>query len=330
MVITFMIGNGFDLACGLKSSYKDVYEGYVKTQSKSELIAKFKKDLDENWENWADFEMGMAEYAQNFNNEAELIECVMDFRAFMMMHLRNEERHFLKKFASLQRKHGVEIADFVNEGFLTFYLGGIKPLYSVYEKAKFQGPIIYRALNFNYTKTLNAVILAINNLYDVINIHGTLEEKNVAVGVDCINQMRIKFELSSKGKRTFVKPCFNDEYDPKKVENAIRMIHNSTWICVFGLSLGDSDLTWRNEIVDWLRSDREHQLFVFDIDCCKKRTDDKLEIMNIEDDYREQYAQKLGISSEESKMQIHIPVGNTFVEFYGFLDDIEKADKLIA
>ena len=41
--ITFMIGNGFDLACGLKSRYTDTYEGYVSSDSSSPVIEKFKK-----------------------------------------------------------------------------------------------------------------------------------------------------------------------------------------------------------------------------------------------------------------------------------------------
>lgn len=33
MNITFLIGNGFDLNCGLKSKYSDVYDQYCSTQS---------------------------------------------------------------------------------------------------------------------------------------------------------------------------------------------------------------------------------------------------------------------------------------------------------
>ena len=59
MTVTFMIGNGFDINCGIKCSYRDVCAGYSKTESKSELIAEFKKNIDKDLDTWADFEMAM-------------------------------------------------------------------------------------------------------------------------------------------------------------------------------------------------------------------------------------------------------------------------------
>ena len=41
MIITFLVGNGFDLACGLKTKYTDVYEKYCVTESSNENIKNF-------------------------------------------------------------------------------------------------------------------------------------------------------------------------------------------------------------------------------------------------------------------------------------------------
>ena len=66
--VVFLIGNSFDLNCGLNSHYSDVYKYYSsKTNNDSDIIKKFKKDLLENHENWADFEIGISNYAQNFS-----------------------------------------------------------------------------------------------------------------------------------------------------------------------------------------------------------------------------------------------------------------------
>ena len=44
--VLFLIGNGFDLNCGLKSRYIDAYNYYCsKTSNNSEVIKKFKKEL---------------------------------------------------------------------------------------------------------------------------------------------------------------------------------------------------------------------------------------------------------------------------------------------
>ena len=101
MNVTFLIGNGFDLACGMKTSYPDVYEEYIKTSSPTIVIENFKQDLikektQEKWGNWSDFEMGMAKYARNFSNEKDFIECIADFKRFLRLHWVEEQKKFAK------------------------------------------------------------------------------------------------------------------------------------------------------------------------------------------------------------------------------------------
>ena len=52
-------GVGFDINCGLKTAYRDVYPLYLKSISDSEIIAKFKKDIpmetltgNQKWQLW--------------------------------------------------------------------------------------------------------------------------------------------------------------------------------------------------------------------------------------------------------------------------------------
>ncbi|MBR5952225.1 MAG: hypothetical protein IKZ85_03035, partial [Pseudobutyrivibrio sp.] len=76
MDIVFLLGNGFDLNCGLKTSYKDMYAGYIESKSQSEVIAKFKDEISGDIDSWADFELEMAEYASKLNSGRELLECI--------------------------------------------------------------------------------------------------------------------------------------------------------------------------------------------------------------------------------------------------------------
>ena len=57
MKITFLIGNGFDLNLGLKTTYKDFYKNYLMTLD-SEVINNnvLYKHIDKNIEDWVDFE----------------------------------------------------------------------------------------------------------------------------------------------------------------------------------------------------------------------------------------------------------------------------------
>lgn len=92
--VLFILGNGFDLNLGMKTSYTDVYSQYVQTESKSDVIKKFKEELNTNKTNkqskWSDFELGMAKYARTLSSENELIECVWDFKGHMVEHLKYE------------------------------------------------------------------------------------------------------------------------------------------------------------------------------------------------------------------------------------------------
>ena len=38
MGVTFLIGNGFDLNLGMKTRYTDMYDSYIKSESKSTVI----------------------------------------------------------------------------------------------------------------------------------------------------------------------------------------------------------------------------------------------------------------------------------------------------
>ena len=42
MKIVYLIGNGFDLNLGLKTSYRDFYKKYIKQKSNSEIVENFK------------------------------------------------------------------------------------------------------------------------------------------------------------------------------------------------------------------------------------------------------------------------------------------------
>ena len=75
MSTVFLIGNGFDLSCGMKTRYSDMYKEYCKIlPNDSSLIKKFKSDIQKDvYNSWADFELGMAKYASELSNEDDFI-----------------------------------------------------------------------------------------------------------------------------------------------------------------------------------------------------------------------------------------------------------------
>ena len=333
MNVTFLIGNGFDLACGLKSSYPNVYEEYIKQPSQSEVVKKFKDDLianktKENWGNWSDFEMGMAEYAKKFNNEKELIECVSDFKAFLEDHLEQEERSFYFKFRNISKEDKQTITENIISSFHDFYKGVSNNITNYFRPRLLQGANI-NFINFNYTRVFDFII---KNFYDknanICHIHGDLMNHDVVLGVNHEDQILKNFDLTNRGKRIFIKPFFNFEYDKEKLDRVERYIIDSDCVCLFGLSLGDSDYIWKELIIKQLSIDKMTHVFLFDYECEKLNIIDVGSRLN-EEEYRKE-TNKLAIElcGKENKnfSKIHVPIGKKLFDIEKLFDVLQHND----
>lgn len=309
MSTLFMIGNGFDLNCGMKTSYKDVYRGYVKEKSDSNLINQFKKDISADIDNWSDFEMALARYAGKFRDENELLECCRDFNVYMSKYLNGEMEKFQNIYNLNKDKLRTEFL-----GSLTgFYKGVSHNVDNIMKERKIADVLRTSAISFNYTRAFDLLFSDIYkniemNANEIIHLHGVLSDDPV-LGIDNENQLNTTFPLSKIGKRSFLKPVFNENYDSERVRRAKLQIASSSTICCFGLSMGESDLTWRNEIINWLNENINHHLFLYQykLSSIMFRTAD--EKMDKEDDEKEKLLAEWGVTNEELLDQIHIPCG---------------------
>ena len=330
--LVFLIGNGFDLNCGLKSRYKDAYEYYLnKTNDDSEIIKKFKKDLRDNHENWSDFEMGISNYAKNLSSENELIECIRDFRKSLKEYLTSEETNFYDFINTLE---GIkpQINNETNRSLKSFYKGISNNISrSIYEITEIN------FITFNYTSVLDNLIY-FKNLFPgdnqfkmgidnntVIHIHGSFINTPV-IGIDRIEQLNVSYDLSSKGKRTVIKPTFNSDVDKNRIERVTSLIWSATYICTFGLSLRLSDLTWREEIISWLQAEKRNQLFVYDFSAYEKTNLDDDERLDIEEELKNKLFHDWGIDTSSVLWnQIHMPCGNKIFNYKEVIDNYMKS-----
>ena len=72
-----------------------MYEGYIAQNSVTDAIRKFKEMLAAdapNYKTWGDFEMAMAEKARDFDDEDSFIECLRDFKLYIVSYLQNEQK----------------------------------------------------------------------------------------------------------------------------------------------------------------------------------------------------------------------------------------------
>ena len=318
--VTFILGNGFDLHLGMKTSYNDMYEGYIKSPSATPVIEVFKKELSqrEPYGRWADFEMGMAEYAQTLSSEDELIECLRDFKNYMVLHLNSENQRMMSLIQD--DAYIVEISNELNRSFNKFHDKFVPNVRNQLERIINGGLAQYNVITFNYTTVLDAMMRVRNRHTSVtmdspIHIHGSLG-RDVVLGIDNLEQFHAnEFSLSKKGQRAFVKTYFNEVFDKERVSKTQEIIRNSDVIITYGFSMGESDKTWTDLIVEWLYSDLNHHLIVFKHDKKSYGLHNFDELMDVEETKKEKLMTQLGIKDDSIFDQIHIPVGFDIFNF---------------
>lgn len=312
MSTLFLIGNGFDLNCGMKTAYRDIYPGYINEPSDSKVINTFKQAMSSEIDTWGDFEMSMAKYAGALRSESELLECVRDFSSYANDYLSKEEqtvRTYLKKPEVMN----LAAKEMLNS-FRSFYLDcshNINRIMQNRHADSFNG--IY-AVSFNYTHIFDVIFNQLRSQYNlsymsITHIHGQLNEDPI-LGIDNESQLNVGYPISRKAKRGFIKPFFNKCFDQERAQHTLNRIEAASTICTYGLSLGDSDLTWRNTLLAWLSESAEHHLFIYDYRFSTVYCKTVSERLDIEDDAKEELLAKWGVDlSEDLLDQIHIPIG---------------------
>lgn len=331
MSVTFIIGNGFDLNCGLKSTYKDVYGFYCHERPEDkDVIKKFKKDIESDIENWSDFENMMAGYAKNFDKEEDFISCVDDFVKFLRFYLNDQEESFVFNIEETLKENKIILHEELRKSISDFYKGFTNNVENEIYKEYLAKPV--NIITFNYTNTLEYINSIVNsNLVNkIIHIHGSLTGSDTLVGVDNENQLKnLKFDLTDYGKRHFIKPFFNQAFDRQRVEEAKTTISFSKYICVYGASLGDSDLMWKNEIKEWLLNDESRILFIYDYRYIYLKDELAQTKLDKEEKIRDEYMKILNISSDNinAKNRIVIMVGKNIFNFMDLINNyIEHND----
>lgn len=260
----FLIGNGFDLNCGMNTRFSDVYKEYVNSDSKSPIIEAFKREISSDMDRWSGFEMEMCEYAQSLNTEKEFVECVRDFSVYMREYLGREQRLFFQKMnddAKVKKIH-----DEMVDSFSDFYKGISHNVDSTMRTRYAGSRRNVQAISFNYTEVFDYAMEKAFDQYSyraprVIHIHGKLDD-DPTLGIDNENQWKAAYPLSRNGKRAFVRPFFNEEYDKMRVAEAVNIINSADTICTYGLALGESDLTWRNVLIGFREARQIIYLFI--------------------------------------------------------------------
>lgn len=271
MNITFLIGNGFDLRLGLKTSFSDFYEVYIKLNESNpdpiikEFCTVLKNDCDKNgrYQNWSDFETEFPKYVKS---KEDISRILGDFSQKFYMYLKEQENNI------------IPISNNMADNFMNFVLESYKKI-EFPSELKIIGNLIkdsseftYNFVNFNYTNTLQILKDSIDDFHfdnnilssDIseLHIHGSINE-SIIIGIDNVSQLSFDSSREYDIGRYCVKSEINDLMGNDNEELFSKIINQSDLIYIYGLSLGESDRSRRDLIRKWFISNDAHFLVVF-------------------------------------------------------------------
>lgn len=274
MNITFLIGNGFDLNLNLKTRYSDFYKYYI-AHDPDDLLS---KSIRNDFEMWSDLEVGLGAFLEGIDESQieEFLDSKSRLEKLLAEYLSIESQRIIIKD---EKTLGEEFKKKVLNFFADFNAVEKDHYHQVIAATK--ESIYYNFITFNYTNTLDDIVSAAQKsckpfgnhttssagYNDSValphHIHGKLSE-DLILGLDNIEQiLNDKLKNNPKLTNYIIKSSVNTALGEKKIEKAKEIIDKSKYICLFGLSIGDTDGMWWKYIIQWLKKDGNNRLVIF-------------------------------------------------------------------
>ena len=265
MDVTFLIGNGFDLGIGLKTGYKDFYDVYCQSKSSdSEMLQHFKSDILKEPETWADFESAFGEYASRCKDAEDYMQLFEDFIRQFSIYLENEESTFDDEKTE-EILHGMKRALSSYYDIRPADKDAVVPFIKSYKTFNF--------ISFNYTCCLDKCIETVKStpnslssingeIGEIVHVHG-YTDRDLIMGVNDASQIENdEFKQDVTVLNELVKPRQNEIIKMNYDYRATQIIKGSRIICIYGMSIGETDQKWWKLIMQWLQMDRNNHLIV--------------------------------------------------------------------
>lgn len=269
MVVTYFLGNGFDIGLGLNTRYSDFVKSYIKHRDdEMPLIQYFKeyvsKEIGENISTWADAEkrfgeLPFSDFADKFEMSVEdvLLELDADFQNELTKYLKVEEQRFFERSD-----------DMLSYGKMLLK-SGIAAWVDVAENELIEQPedISLNFISLNYTRTLEA-LFGVKDVTDstanldmeleivdgefppvrlnsISHAHGNLGERFRLFGVDNVDQIADKEAREVCERMGYL---IKKEQDADGTigarEHCVDVLKKSDWIITLGVSFGITDVFW--------------------------------------------------------------------------------------
>lgn len=248
MHVLYILGNGFDKAQGMHTSYPEFYQYMMdNTNDGSPLLQQLKKDINADKELWSDMEEAFGQFTSKIKTEVDLENLYFELSDCLQKHLKTEQNTFKPDKELLTKFQN----DFVTIG---KYLGATDRNRFTNFVNSLPGGKDISAMTLNYTNTLETLLnlgnatdknFGNNNYFrQIIHLHGRLDD-SIIIGVDNESQISNEaFRNNENVKDFLVKIQSNLAMKYTRHEVCEGLIKTANLIILFGVSLGKTDERW--------------------------------------------------------------------------------------
>lgn len=316
MNILFVLGNGFDINLGMKTKYTDFYKEYKISKSQGENIENLKSTIITDNENWADLELALGEFTSELESEEDFDEVNDDLRSSLAKYLEKQETNF--DYNKFDKKKLFRCLAFPEEHLLL----KDQRLVNTFKKGHGIRRWNVNILTLNYTNSIEKLVGDKNENIEIFphqsypvflnkieHMHGYTDNRMV-LGVNDISQIgNSNFHGNNVIKSSLIKKNCNQAGGHLVDEWCEARISESQCICLFGSSIGKTDIHWWRFIANHLYS-KDCRLIIF------SKIDKVINPMDIhkiqahQDQVRELFIERSGLTeSVQKKIRDKIFVG---------------------
>lgn len=279
MEVTYLIGNGFDLGFEIDTDYCSFLNHYQEVVTNDEDIQEFKARIKKNRElnsdgKWADCEIAKGDDTQNYEDGTVFLKCWSDFFSELIAYLEKQ----------CNRIDEAGYADYSNELKRSLLnLSSVLPpkdrdTIESHPKYFKKENVRFNFICFNYTECLDRCLAELGNspltdwasdgrhtayIAKTVHPHGCLKEGNYIFGVNDASQIANQTLLEDENVAIdIIKHNGNSNCKSYQEDKAIEIVNHSNLIVIFGMSLGETDRQWWQQIGNWLYGDPEHLLVI--------------------------------------------------------------------
>lgn len=267
MRILHLIGNGFDKAQGLNTSYPEFYSWLHSQKPLNAFEERIHNEIKGNHTTWADLEKALGQYSKDFTDPDEFRNVIRYFNTRLKEYLSKQN----EKAKTLNLAKSKFVKDLCNPQ--VFLEGQGLDVYQKFVPDNAGTSMRIDAVSFNYTSTFEVGLgdrssFGENkgNFYrfnKLLHIHGTLDDM-ILVGVD--NEMQIaneSFRSNENIRDEFIKPEINEGCLNTNNVTFSSLIKEANIIVLFGLSIGITDNIWWQLIGERLDNQLNRPLLLY-------------------------------------------------------------------